>query len=178
MLYYRPVQYFTNHNRGVAPWSQGCVWEGVERRAGVEFLWTEILRAIAITIAESTANGAALVPTETRQSNHLAKMCHWKCECKARKAAELCVWGEDKSCSNINLSICLQQAVSGGGHMLKQTGNSNLAILLWLNKHIRAQDHMVNNSSGVQKISLIYGIHTSTLSFGTSKIRFKAIPTF
>lgn len=165
MLYYRPVQYFTNHNRGVAPWSQGCVWEGVERRAGVEFLWTEILRAIAITIAESTANGAALVPTETRQSNHLAKMCHWKCECKARKAAELCVWGFSRL--SLEEATCLnKQVIPTWLFCFDLTNTSELKTIWWTTRQ-----------AYIQKISLIYGIHTSTLSLGTSKIRFKAIPT-
>ena len=53
------------HNRRVTSGSQGSAREGVKRRAGIELLWTEVIRAITVTVAEPAADGAALIPTET-----------------------------------------------------------------------------------------------------------------
>lgn len=56
-----------HHSRGASSGSQGCAWEGVKRGAGIKLFWTEILWAFTFTIAEPTADRAALVPTETKQ---------------------------------------------------------------------------------------------------------------
>lgn len=62
-----------HHDRRAPSWTQRCARERVKRGAGIKLLWAEVLWAVTVTIAQPTADGAALIPAETTKHAHFVK---------------------------------------------------------------------------------------------------------